>query len=108
VACTPCGNSAGALPMHKRTRRWLGIHAAAAGACLERLDPSITVASGSAAGMHAHKGSTAGGQGEVWGSVLWQEGRASSSRRWCLGASEICADLLVRTGAGELEERGWV
>jgi hypothetical protein len=70
VACVPCGNSAGALPMHKRTRRCLGIHAAAAGAYLERLDPSITVASGSAAGMHAHKGSTAGGQGEEGAGML--------------------------------------
>jgi hypothetical protein len=63
AACVPCGNSAGALPAHERTRRRLGVHAATADPCLERLGPSIAAASGSAAAMHAHNGSTAGGQG---------------------------------------------
>jgi hypothetical protein len=46
------------------------VHAAAAGACLERLGPSIAVASGSAAVMHARNGSMAGGQGEEGAGVL--------------------------------------
>jgi hypothetical protein len=52
------------------TRRHLGVHAAAAGACLERLGPSIAVASGSAAVMHVRNGSMAGGQGEEGAGVL--------------------------------------
>jgi hypothetical protein len=70
VACVPSSNSAGTLPTHERTRRCLGVHTKAAGACLEWLGPSIAAASGSAAAMHARKGSMAGGQGEEGAGVL--------------------------------------
>jgi hypothetical protein len=70
VACVPCGNSIGDLPTHERTRRCLGVHAAAACTCLERLGSSIATASGSAAAMHAHNANTAGGQGEEGAGVL--------------------------------------